>query len=246
MLFSTNSTYKHSFILCTSYIPFKRSAWGFYQHQKTKQHKPPAKGKKEKGNCRLVPAHTGKRASYQNYLNIISADMRDQGSSSKKKKEKTRRPGSMSCTPNLLQYGALTVIGRHCVPTTTAEGLAVRDLYVNKDCESQQTNARNRPILTPKTVLPLFFVVGVIFAPLGGLLLWASSKVVIRHTSFFLPEITNLETRLRRLSLTIQLASRMRLLGKNGILTILPTSLATMCERHSALGSLLRCLVGKQ
>ena len=35
----------------------------------------------------------------------------------------------------------------------------------------------HRPILTPKTVLPLFFVLGVIFAPLGGLLLYASFQV---------------------------------------------------------------------
>ncbi|KAF2397086.1 Lem3/Cdc50 [Trichodelitschia bisporula] len=34
-----------------------------------------------------------------------------------------------------------------------------------------------QPILTPKTVLPLFFAIGVIFAPIGGLLLWASSQV---------------------------------------------------------------------
>ncbi|KAI5800249.1 LEM3/CDC50 family protein [Peziza echinospora] len=34
-----------------------------------------------------------------------------------------------------------------------------------------------QPILTPKTVLPLFFIVGIIFAPIGGLLLWASSQV---------------------------------------------------------------------
>lgn len=34
-----------------------------------------------------------------------------------------------------------------------------------------------QPILTPKTVLPLFFAVGVIFAPIGGLLLYASSQV---------------------------------------------------------------------
>lgn len=34
-----------------------------------------------------------------------------------------------------------------------------------------------RPILTPKTVLPLFFVVGIIFAPIGGLLLYASAQV---------------------------------------------------------------------
>lgn len=36
-----------------------------------------------------------------------------------------------------------------------------------------------RPILTPKTVLPLFFAIGIIFAPIGGLLLWASSLVSI-------------------------------------------------------------------
>ncbi|TGZ84354.1 Lem3/Cdc50 [Ascodesmis nigricans] len=34
-----------------------------------------------------------------------------------------------------------------------------------------------QPILTPKTVLPLFFIVGCIFAPIGGLLLWSSAKV---------------------------------------------------------------------
>ncbi|KAK8026831.1 hypothetical protein PG991_003887 [Apiospora marii] len=34
-----------------------------------------------------------------------------------------------------------------------------------------------QPILTPKTVLPLFFAIGIIFAPIGGLLLWASSMV---------------------------------------------------------------------
>lgn len=43
-----------------------------------------------------------------------------------------------------------------------------------------------QPILTPKTVLPLFFAVGIIFAPIGGLLLWASSQVqeiVIDYTN---------------------------------------------------------------
>lgn len=34
-----------------------------------------------------------------------------------------------------------------------------------------------RPILTPKTVLPLFFAIGIIFAPIGGLLLYASTQV---------------------------------------------------------------------
>jgi hypothetical protein len=35
----------------------------------------------------------------------------------------------------------------------------------------------NRPILTPKTVLPIFFAIGIIFAPIGGLLLWSSAMV---------------------------------------------------------------------
>ncbi|CAM1500656.1 Fc.00g098180.m01.CDS01 [Cosmosporella sp. VM-42] len=34
-----------------------------------------------------------------------------------------------------------------------------------------------QPILTPKTVLPLFFTIGIIFAPIGGLLLYASAQV---------------------------------------------------------------------
>ncbi|KAI5800058.1 ligand-effect modulator 3 family [Geopyxis carbonaria] len=43
-----------------------------------------------------------------------------------------------------------------------------------------------QPILTPKTVLPLFFIIGVIFAPIGGLLLYASAQVqelVVDYTS---------------------------------------------------------------
>ncbi|KAI0473246.1 lem3 cdc50 family protein [Xylariaceae sp. FL0804] len=34
-----------------------------------------------------------------------------------------------------------------------------------------------QPILTPKTVIPLFFVIGLITAPIGGLLIYASSTV---------------------------------------------------------------------
>ncbi|KAK7043731.1 alkylphosphocholine resistance protein lem3 [Paramarasmius palmivorus] len=34
-----------------------------------------------------------------------------------------------------------------------------------------------QPILTPKTVLPTFFIIGIIFGPIGGLLIWGSSQV---------------------------------------------------------------------
>jgi hypothetical protein len=39
-----------------------------------------------------------------------------------------------------------------------------------------------QPILTPKVVLPTLFIIGVIFAPIGGLLIWGSSNV------FYTPE----------------------------------------------------------
>ncbi|KAF8078185.1 cell cycle control protein [Lyophyllum atratum] len=34
-----------------------------------------------------------------------------------------------------------------------------------------------QPILTPKTVLPTLFIIGLLFAPIGGLLIWGSSLV---------------------------------------------------------------------
>ncbi|KAF9906829.1 hypothetical protein EC991_000272 [Linnemannia zychae] len=43
-----------------------------------------------------------------------------------------------------------------------------------------------RPILTPKSVLPAFIIIGILFAPLGGLLLWASdtvAEIVIDYTN---------------------------------------------------------------
>src|SRR5579862_1166147 len=49
----------------------------------------------------------------------------------------------------------------------------------------QQRLLAYAPILTPKTVLPLFFAIGIIFGPIGGLLLYASSKVChpVSHSS---------------------------------------------------------------
>ncbi|KAF9505689.1 hypothetical protein BS47DRAFT_1353728 [Hydnum rufescens UP504] len=34
-----------------------------------------------------------------------------------------------------------------------------------------------QPILTPRTVLPTLFIIGLLFAPIGGLLIWGSNKV---------------------------------------------------------------------
>ncbi|KAF9532405.1 cell cycle control protein [Crepidotus variabilis] len=41
----------------------------------------------------------------------------------------------------------------------------------------QQRMKAWQPILTPKTVLPTLFLIGIIFAPIGGLLIWGSSLV---------------------------------------------------------------------
>ena len=66
---------------------------------------------------------------------------------------------------------------RHCLPATALESMAVCDKNYGSVGDTMLTTASCRPILTPKTVLPLFFAVGIIFAPIGGLLLWASSEV---------------------------------------------------------------------
>jgi hypothetical protein len=34
-----------------------------------------------------------------------------------------------------------------------------------------------QPILTPKTVLPILFIIGLLFAPIGGLLIWGNNLV---------------------------------------------------------------------
>lgn len=76
----------------------------------------------------------------------------------------------------------------------TPPGMVHPDSIEQHDASSEQTEKKKsrrpantafrqqrlkawQPILTPKTVLPLFFTIGIIFAPIGGLLLWASSEV---------------------------------------------------------------------
>lgn len=44
-----------------------------------------------------------------------------------------------------------------------------------------------QPVLTPRTALPTFFVIGIIFTPIGGLLYWSNSRVRISacHSNLF-------------------------------------------------------------
>lgn len=51
-----------------------------------------------------------------------------------------------------------------------------------KDSAFRQQRLRAwQPVLTPRSVLPTFFIIGVIFAPVGGLLYWASNNVRVNH-----------------------------------------------------------------
>ncbi|PFH47175.1 hypothetical protein AMATHDRAFT_68299, partial [Amanita thiersii Skay4041] len=59
-----------------------------------------------------------------------------------------------------------------------------------------------QPILTPKTVLPTFFILGIIFAPIGGLLIWGSSLVT--ELTFDYTECENLQASTANDSLTFQ------------------------------------------
>ncbi|KAK0448361.1 cell cycle control protein [Desarmillaria tabescens] len=48
-----------------------------------------------------------------------------------------------------------------------------------------------QPILTPKTVLPTFFIIGLLFGPIGGLLIWGSS--LVSEMTFDYSQCENLE-----------------------------------------------------
>jgi hypothetical protein len=50
------------------------------------------------------------------------------------------------------------------------------DLQLDTAFKQQRLKAW-QPILTPKSVLPTLFLVGLLFAPIGAVLLWGSNKV---------------------------------------------------------------------
>ena len=49
--------------------------------------------------------------------------------------------------------------------------------YYEDTAFKQQRLKAWQPILTPKTVLPTFFLIGLVFAPIGALLIWGSGLV---------------------------------------------------------------------
>lgn len=65
------------------------------------------------------------------------------------------------------------------INTTPRSLLNCCDCFCNEldTAFKQQRLKAWQPILTPKTVLPTFILVGILFAPIGGLLLWASDTV---------------------------------------------------------------------
>jgi hypothetical protein len=86
---------------------------------------------------------------------------KEKASDAEIKSEKTsflRRPASQSCESVFV--------------STNGQLISLADTAFK-----QQRLKAWQPILTPKSVLPTFFVIGVIFAPIGGVLLWGSNQV---------------------------------------------------------------------
>ena len=90
-------------------------------------------------------------------------------------------PQAPLLSPHIFTTHTQSPATRYRVSAAAIKGLAVSVLVSGvKGGEvraAQDLTIQSRPILTPKTVLPLFFIVGVIFAPIGGLLLYASAQV---------------------------------------------------------------------
>lgn len=128
------------------------------------------------------------------------------------KKVKSRRPASTttpSCYSGCLSDSPEADIGlplnRYCFPATEIEGMAVSAPSQSRvSTVSRHALTISRPILTPKTVLPLFFIIGIIFAPIGGLLLYASAQVSIHYTRSNSQSDIDLGIRCKNLSLTTQ------------------------------------------
>ncbi|KAJ2375985.1 alkylphosphocholine resistance protein lem3 [Coemansia sp. RSA 2607] len=59
----------------------------------------------------------------------------------------------------------------------TASGAEAKSKRPSNTAFKQQRLRAWQPLLTPKSVLPTFFIIGIIFAPIGGWLLWASERV---------------------------------------------------------------------
>ncbi|KAH8596260.1 CDC50 family protein [Bisporella sp. PMI_857] len=100
-----------------------------------------------------------------------SISSQDHAHEDSKTKTKSRRPASKDRLAQIYSYRtALTI--HFCTDT------AFR----------QQRLKAWQPILTPKSVLPLFFAIGIIFGPIGGALIFASSQVqdiVLDYTNCF-------------------------------------------------------------
>jgi hypothetical protein len=55
---------------------------------------------------------------------------------------------------------------------------SLQGAWLNPDTAFKQQRLKAwQPILTPKAVLPTLFLIGIIFAPIGALIVWGSGKV---------------------------------------------------------------------
>ena len=65
-----------------------------------------------------------------------------------------------------------------CVPCTTSVLFSSLIALLHTDTAFKQQRLKAwQPILTPKVVLPTLFLLGIIFAPIGAVIVWGSGKV---------------------------------------------------------------------
>ena len=122
-----------------------------------------------------------------------------------KKKQKSRRPASTLPPTRVVVVRSPSAdvwSCRHRISATAIEGMAVSNTTKQK---ANEYTENPRPILTPKTVLPILFAVGIIFAPIGGLLLWASESVRTKQGGGKQGD-TKLSLRFKSSELTTQIA----------------------------------------
>jgi hypothetical protein len=165
---SVSARIHHPFLIIISY--YLPSIVSIHSSRHTPRHSSPLLH--HSGGCPTLPSPTMSQPQQPiQHNDSMSTD----NVSEDKKKTKSRRPPSAFYCLSDISWLADYDHSRYRLSSTTTARLAV--CFSASRQRIQQKLTFPRPILTPKTVLPLFFVIGIVFSPIGGLLLWANSQV---------------------------------------------------------------------
>jgi hypothetical protein len=102
-------------------------------------------------------------------------------------KPKRKRPASTYPVPLLHLIPCLYISLIEFVADTC---MLIRNRLTVDTAFKQQRLKAWQPILTPKSVLPTLFAIGLLFAPIGAVLIWGSNTVSSMAISFFLSGFT--------------------------------------------------------